>query len=416
MKLTQINVIRGLSKKEYFQLRELCFFSNCLYNFGLYNVRQKFFQDKTFLSYTKNEPQCKDNENYKLLQANMAQQTLRDVDDAFRSFFGLIKSSKVKKSCPPKYREKGGLYTLTISGNSVNIRDGYLIIPASRTYKNILNDHRIKIKFPERLQGKKINEVKIIPCYGGRFFKVAYCYEIKEENLNLNQKNSLAIDIGLDNLATCVTNAGTSFIMDGRKIKSINQQWNKRKAYLQTILMKQQKKKYFSNLIARITLKRNNRIDDCLKKTARYIINFCIANDIGTVICGYNLDFKREINLGAKTNQSFTQISFKKLREQLKNLCLRYGMNYIEQEESYTSRASFLDLDELPIYNAEEPYTGTFSGQRIKRGLYRSKNGKLLNADVNGAANILRKSKQNFDFEELCSGLFLASPLRIRVT
>ena len=415
IKLTQINVIRGLSKKEYFQLRELCFFSNCLYNFGLYNVRQKFFQDKTFLSYTKNEPQCKDNENYKLLQANMAQQTLRDVDDAFRSFFGSVKSSKVKKPRPPKYREKGGLYILTISGNSVNIRDGYLIIPASRTYSNILNDHKIKIKFPERLQDKKINEVKIIPYYGGRFFKVAYCYEIKEENLNLNRKNSLAIDIGLDNLATCVTNAGTSFIMDGRKIKSINRQWNKRKAYLQTILTKQKEKKYFSNLIARITLKRNNRVDDCLKKTVRYIINFCIVNDIGTVICGYNFDFKREINLGAKTNQNFTQISFGKLRDQLANLCLRYGINYIEQEESYTSKASFLDLDELPIYNAEKPYTGIFSGKRIKRGLYRSSSGKLLNADVNGAANILRKSKQNFDFEELCSGLFLASPLRIRV-
>jgi len=124
-----------LTKKEYFQLRELCFFSNCLYNFGLYNVRQQYFKDKTFLSYTKNEPQCKDNENYKLLQENSAQQTLRDVDDAFKSFFGSLKSKKVKKARMPNYREKGGLYILTISGNSINVKDGYLSLQVELTLK-----------------------------------------------------------------------------------------------------------------------------------------------------------------------------------------------------------------------------------------------------------------------------------------
>lgn len=412
MKLTQINVIRKLSKREYFQLREFCFFSNCLYNVGLYNVRQKFFQDKTFLRYEGNYHDCKDNENYKLLQSNVAEQTLKDVDDAFESFFGAL--GKVKKVRAPKYREKGGLYQVTIAGNSINIKNGYLQIPSSRIYSKVLNKHKIKIKFPERLVGKKINEVKIIPCYGGKYFKIAYCYEEKKENLQLNQDKTLAIDIGLDNLATCVTNAGTSFILDGRKIKAINRQWNKRKAYLQAILMKQKQKQYFSNLLRRITIKRNNRVEDCLKKTARYIIDFCKENEIGTVVCGYNPDFKRNINLGSKTNQNFTQISFNKLRSQLKTLCERYGMKYVEQEESYTSKASFLDLDYLPVFDAEKIFTGKFSGSRIKRGLYRAKNGRLLNADVNGAANILRKSKQNFDFEELCSGL-LASPLRIRV-
>ena len=356
MQITQLNVIRHLTKKEYSQLRELCFFSNCLYNFGLYNVRQQFFKDKTFLSYMKNEPQCKDNDNYKLLQANSAQQTLRNVDDAFKSFFGLLKSKFVKKARPPKYREKGGLYTLTIAGNSINVKNGYLILPSSNTYKKVLNDHKIKIRFPDRLISKKIKEVKIIPYYNGRYFKIAYCYEVDEQDLKLNRDNSLAIDIGLDNLATCVTNVGTSFILDGRKIKHINQHWNKRKAYLQAILSRQKQQQHFSNLLRRIAIKRNNRVNDCLKKTVRYIINFCIVNDIGTLICGYNSDFKREMNLGKKTNQNFTQISFGALRRQLKYLCKRYGMNYIEQEESYTSKASFLDFDELPIYDAQKPY------------------------------------------------------------
>ena len=410
MYLTQINMIRGLTKMEYFQLRELCFFSNCLYNFALYNIRQRFFKDKTYLRFETNYHECKGNDNYKLLQSNMAQQTLRAVDFAFKSFFSSV--GKVRSARPPRYRKKGGLYNLTITGNSISIQDGYLTVPQSRTYTSVLNSHRIRIKVPERLIGKKIKEVKIIPLYKGRAFKIAYCYEIDEENLNLKRDNSLALDIGLDNLATCVTNYGTSFIMDGRKIKQINRNWNKRCACLQSILMKQGR--YRSKMLDRITLKRNNRINDCLKKTARYIINYCIANDIGTVICGYNPDFKRGINLGKKINQQFTQISFGALRRQLQNLCSRYGINYIEQEESYTSKASFLDLDELPVYNVETPYTGTFSGKRIQRGLYSSKNGSLINADVNGAANILRKSKQRLDLERLCIGL-LDNPLRIRV-
>ena len=408
MYLTQINMIRGLTKAEYFQLRELCFFSNCLYNLALYNVRQQFFEDKTYLRFENNYHECKENDNYKLLQSNMAQQTLRTVDFAFKSFFDSV--GKVKSARPPRYRKKGSLYNLIITGNSISIRDGYLTVPQSRTYTSVLNNHRIKM--PERLIGKTIKEVKIIPLYKGRAFKIAYCYEIAEQDLKLNRDNSLALDIGLDNLATCVTNFGTSFLMDGRKIKHINRNWNKRRAYLQSILMKQGR--YSSRLLERITLKRNNRINDCLKKTARYIINFCIANDIGTVICGYNPDFKRRINLGKKINQQFTQISFGALRRQLESLCARYSMNYIEQEESYTSKASFLDLDFLPIYNADMPYTGTFSGKRIQRGLYKSKDGKLLNADVNGAANILRKSKQRLDLERLCVG-FLDNPLRIRV-
>ena len=334
MYLTQINMIRGLTKAEYFQLRELCFFSNCLYNFALYNVRQKFFADKTYLRFESNYHKCKDNDNYKLLQSNMAQQTLRAVDFAFKSFFGSV--GKVKGARPPHYRKKGGLYSLIITGNSISICDGYLTVPQSRTYTSILNSHRIRIKVPERLIGKKIREVKIIPLYRGRAFKIAYCYEVDEQDLNLNRENSLAIDIGLDNLATCITNFGTSFIMDGRKLKHINRNWNKRRAYLQSILMKQGR--YSSKLLERITLKRNNCVNDCLKKTARYIVNFCIANDIGTVVVGYNPEFKRGMNLGKKINQQFTQIPFSALRRQLQNLCACYGMKYVEQEESYTAK------------------------------------------------------------------------------
>ena len=266
----------------------------------------------------------------------------------------------------PKYRPKGGLFNYIIQGNSISIRDGYLTIPLSREYTALRGKARVKIKVPERLINKKIREMKIIPKYNGRYFKIAYCYEVEAEDLQLNQENPLAIDIGLDNLATCVTSTGTSFIMDGRKIKAINQSWNKRKAKMQSILSKQNL--YTSEKLQRITMKRNNRVEDYLKKAARYIVNYCIGNDIGTIVCGYNSDFKREIDLGKRTNQQFVQVSFGKLRSQLKCLCERYSMKYVEQEESYTSKASFLDLDEIPAYQADNQEKYNFSGRRIYRG------------------------------------------------
>ena len=418
MYLTQSNVIRKLSKEEYAMLREMCRYSNNLYNVALYNIRQYYFQEKKFLRYEENYHVCKTNENYGLLQAGVSQQTLKVVDRSFKSFFNLIKKAKsgeyrFQDIKMPHYREKGGLFNLVLSTNAINIKDGFLTVPVSREFSKLHGGKQIRIPFPGRLVDKKIKEVRICPVYGGRYFKIQYCYVQEVEPQKVSPNKTLAIDIGLENLATCVSTTGTSFIMDGRKIKSINQWWNKRKAFYQSVADKQGVKK--TERLSNLARKRNNRVQDYIRKTARYIVNFCIKNEIGTIVCGYNLDFKRGMNLGKKNNQQFTQISFGSLREALKNLCERYGIRYVEQEESYTSKASFLDLDDIPVYNAQNPYKGTFSGKRVHRGLYRFSDGRIVNADVNGAANILRKSKQNFDFEGLCRGL-LASPLRIRVS
>lgn len=418
MYLTQSNVIRGLSKEEYSILRETCQYSNNLYNVALYNIRQYYFQDKKFLKYEENYHVCKENENYGLLQAGVSQQTLKVADRSFKSFFNLIKKAKsgeyrFKDIKMPRYQEKGGMFNLILSTNAINIKNGFLTVPMSRKFSKLHGGRQVKIPFPERLENKTIKEVRICPIYHGRYFKIQYCYLQEEEPQDVSVDNVLAIDIGLENLAACVTNTGTAFIMDGRKLKSINQYWNKQKAYYQGIADKQrQKKTHRLNALAR---KRNNRTQDYIRKVARYIINYCIEHHIGTVVCGYNGDFKRSMNLGKITNQQFTQISFGSLRETLEGLCGRYGMRYIGQEESYTSKASCLDLDDIPVYNPGQPYTGAFSGKRVHRGLYQFADGRIANADVNGAANILRKSKQNFDFEELCKGL-LGSPLRIRVS
>lgn len=414
MILTQTNKIRNLSKKEYEVLKELCHISKNLFNVGLYTIRQYYFTEKKYLSYESNYHECKSNENYKLLQAGISQQILKVVDRSFKSFFNLMKKAKIgeyryNQIKLPHYLDKEGVFPLICSKNAISIKDGYFVLPISREYKK-LND--VKIKIPCNLVDKNIKEVRIIPLFRGKYFDIQYVYEEKEEDLKLNKDNSLTIDVGLENLATCVDNTGTSFIMDGRKIKSINQYYNKKMAKLKSIADKQKYK--YTNRISRLIESRNNKTKDQIKKTSRYIVNYCIKNDIGTIIAGYNCDFKRNINIGKKNNQNFTQISFGELRNTIKYLCERYCIQYIEQEESYTSKSSFLDKDKLPKYNPEAKEKYKFSGRRIKRGLYKSKKGQIINADVNGACNILRKSKQNFNFEKLCRGL-VDSPKRIRL-
>lgn len=412
------NVIRGLSKAQYDMLREMCRYSNNLYNVALYSIRQHYFNTKQYLNFYSNYHVCKTNENYKLIMSGISQHILKAADRDFKSFFALLKKCKAgeykyQDVKIPHYKPKGGMFNLIIPVGSFSIKNGYLNVYISKKFRTLHPDANIKIVFPERLSDKAIKEVQIIPFNNGRHFKIQYTYEVEQEEVNVDKNNILSIDLGIDNLATCVSTVGTPFIMDGRKLKSINHQWNKELARLRSISMKQNMKT--TKRIQDITTKRNNRVDDIIKKSARYIINYCIKNSIGTLIVGYNTDFKKCVNLGKVNNQNFTQIPLTSLLNQLEFLCWKYQINYIKQEESYTSKSSFLDKDALPEYKKDQPYNGTFSGKRIERGLYRSKNGIIINADVNGAANILRKSKQNVDFDKLCIGLMI-SPARIRIS
>lgn len=409
--------VKHLNKKEYNILRELCRTAKNLTNQAIYNIRQHYFQEKQYLRYEANYHEMKHLENYKLLNSNMAQQTLKDVDQMFKSFFALIKLAKqgkynFKHIHLPKYLPKNGYANLIIG--MINIKNNILTLPVSNTFKQKYGKIKIQIKIPPVLENKKIKEIQIIPKFNARFFEIQYTYEIQEENINLNTNNALAIDLGVNNLCTCVTNTGKSFIIDGRKLKSINQFFNKQNAKLQSIKNKQNIKSQTKQQYL-ISRKRKNRVNDYINKTCRYIINYCLSNDIGTLVIGYNQSFQSKANLGRKNNQIFTQLPFGEIRQKLEFLCKQYNINYILQEESYTSKASFFDNDELPIYNADNPQTYEFSGKRIKRGLYQTKNNYLFNADCNGALNILRKSKA-VDLTVLCHRGELDTPKRIRIS
>lgn len=416
MYLTVKQQVKHISKEEYKNIKKLCHIAKNLTNEAIYNIRQYYFQEGEYLNYEKNYHILKNSDNYKMLNSNMAQQILKEVDGMFKSFFGLIKLAKKGKYSfnnikLPYYLPKDGFTTLIIG--FVRLKGNKLILPYSNKFRK--EHKRVEIVIPPILLDKKIKEIRIIPKANARFFEIQYIYEVEELQRKLNKKNALAIDLGINNLATCVTSTGKSFIVDGRKLKSINQWYNKENARLQRIKDLQGNTNRYTNRQMLNVTKRNNRVNDYMSKTARVIINYCLNNDIGTLICGYNETFQISPKLGKKNNQNFVHIPFGKLREKLEYLCNLYGIDFVKQEESYTSKASFFDGDKIPKYNDDNPKKYTFSGRRIKRGLYQTKSGKVLNADCNGALNILSKSKV-VDLKVLYSSGELDTPIRIRIT
>lgn len=415
MYLTVRQQLKHLGKEEYLILRELCHTAKNLYNQAVYNIRQYYFDERKYLNYVENNKFLKSSENYKTLNSNMAQQILKEADGAFKSFFRLLelksKGEYKEKVKLPKYLPKNSFTTLVVG--FVRLNENTFTLPYSQSYKK--NHRPIKINIPPLLLDKNIKEIRIIPKFNARFFEIQYIYQVENEQRNLDKNNALAIDLGVNNLATCVTNRGKSFIVDGKKLKSINQWFNKYNAKLQSIKDKQGYGKTLTMKQKSIWNKRNNRVNDYLSKSTRIIINYCLENNIGVLVCGYNNDFQRNSDIGKRNNQNFVNIPFSKLQSKLEYLCEFYGIKYVEQEESYTSKASFFDMDIIPEYKKGKNVEYSFSGKRIKRGMYKTSKGYILNADVNGALNILRKSKV-VDLEVLYHRGEVDTPVRIRVS
>lgn len=415
MYLTIKQQVKHLSKEDYLSLKELCHAAKNLTNEAIYNVRQYYFTENEFLKYEKNYTLLKNSPNYKTLNSNMAQQILKEVDGSFKAFFGLLKLAKqgkyAFKDCKlPHYLPKDGYTTLVIG--FVRLKGNKLIIPFSNSFKKT---HRpIEITIPPVLLDKKVKEIRIIPKAKARFFEIQYTYEAEYIQRNLNKNNALALDLGINNLVTAVSSNGKSFIIDGRRLKSINQWFNKENARLQSIKDKQHFGKTTTNRQKAIARDRNNKVNDYMNKTARKIIDYCINNNIGTLIVGYNETFQRNSHIGKPNNQNFVNIPYGRLRNKLEYLCELNDIVFIKQEESYTSKASFWDNDDVPTYNADNPKEYQFNGKRIHRGLYKTAKGKVFNADVNGALNIMRKSSV-VDMNILYGRGDVDTPVRIRI-
>lgn len=415
MYLTVKQQVKHLSKEDYLSIKELCHFAKNLTNEAIYNVRQYYFTEGEFLKYEKNYTLLKNSPNYRALNSNMAQQILKEVDGSFRSFFRLLKLSKQGKcafrDCKlPHYLPKDGYTTLVIG--FVRLSGNKLILPFSNSFKKT---HKpIQITIPPVLLDKKVKEIRIIPKANARFFEIQYIYEAECIQRDLNTNHALALDLGISNLVTAVSSNGRSFIIDGRKLKSINQWFNKENARLQSIKDKQHFGRKTTNRQKAIARDRNNKVNDYMNKAARKVIDYCITNDIGTLVVGYNETFQRNAPIGKQNNQNFVNIPYGQLRDKLEYLCELNGIAFVKQEESYTSKSSFWDKDDIPVYNADNPGDYIFSGNRIHRGLYKTASGKTINADVNGALNIMRKSSV-VDMNILYSRGEVDTPVRIRI-
>lgn len=251
-----------------------------------------------------------------------------------------------------------------------------------------------------------INEVRIIP--RNNHYIIEVVYEKQELELKIDNNRYLSIDLGLNNLATCCSNINgfKPFIINGKPLKSINQFYNKELSFYKSKLEKENKIKK-SKRISRLTNKRNNKVNDYLHKSSRILVNQLVSNNINTLVIGNNKEWKQDINIGKRNNQNFVQIPHGRFIDMLEYKCKLLGINVILQEESYTSKCSFLDSEK--ICKHEE-----YLGRRIKRGLFRSGNGVLINADVNGSYNIMRKAIPNA-FANGIEGLAV-NPIKLEIS
>ncbi|MFQ8776692.1 MAG: RNA-guided endonuclease InsQ/TnpB family protein [Roseburia sp.] len=284
MYLTVCQQLKHLSKDEFLILRELCRTAKNLTNQAIYQVRQHYFEHSRYLPYEKNYAILKTSENYRLLNSNMAQQILKEVDGSFKSFFGLLKLAKQGKypfsSCRlPKYLPKDGYATLIVG--FVRLNGNRFVLPYSAAYKK--HHKPVTITIPPVLADKTIKEIRIIPKADARFFEIQYTYQVEAAQRNLNPTHALAIDFGIDNLMTAVSNRGESFLIDGKRLKSINQWFNKRNACLQSVKDKQHYGKKTTRRQAVLQRKRNNQVRDYMGKAAKQVVTYCIRNDIGTL-------------------------------------------------------------------------------------------------------------------------------------
>jgi len=362
-------------------LTKSCHLAKNLYNLANWYVRQDFFNLNHILTYYDLDFILKNKKAYQNLPSQTSQQILKYVSRNWKSYFRGLEEYKSnfkkfkKRPKIPKYKKKNGESGVIFTNQQCKIKNGYLHFPKR------VNINPIKTRITERLK-----EVRIIPL--GVKYKVELVYEKEEKDLGLDKGHVLSIDLGLNNLITAVNNNGCRpFIIKGGMIKSINQYYNKQLAYYRSI---ENKKGDFTDTkrIQKLHLTRNNKLTTLFHRISKSIIEYSIHNNIGTIVIGYNRGWKQKINIGKINNQKFVQIPFLTLIKQIEYKAQLKGIRFLTVNENHTSKCSFLDNESIGKHE-------TYVGKRISRGLFKTSKGVLLNADVNGAYNIMKKAFPN---------------------
>ena len=402
MKLTyKFNIKKDNSKLlEWFQV------SKNLYNQANYIIKKELRENNKWLRYDQLDKIMKtvsnlENEiNYYNLKSQTNQQILRLLDKNWVSYF---KSIKDWKNNPSKY--KG----MPISPKYLKRKENLLIFTNqnSKIKDNIIylsKDILIQIPKYEGKDFSKFQQIRLLPRKNKIEVEIIYNQEVENKELNYNKYAS--IDLGLNNLCSLVIQGKQPFLISGKPLKSVNQWWNKRVSCLKSIKDKMKIKGYTKQLNL-ITESRNTYVKDYLHKVSRFIINNLVENEIGILVVGKNDLWKTQINLGKRNNQAFVSISHAQLLNYLKYKCELVGIKIIFTEESYTSKCDALALELLCKHE-------DYCGKRVKRGLFQSSIGKLINADINGALNILRKVVGDSDIKQIINSGLLYNPIKVR--
>ena len=366
----------------YQEIDNLCFKSKNLFNATLYDERQTYFDTGKFKFYHKiNKEFVKNNQlDYRALPAKVSKMTQMKVDQAIKSFLALKKSSNTNTWHHfPKYLKKDGRFVVEYEKGALSFKK-----------KGFIKLSKTNIYISTKLDRKVIQQVRLVPRTGYYLIEILYRKEVIEQKKKklTYQTRFASIDLGLNNLATVTSNVFKPLIINGRPIKSINQYYNKNFKKKQKLLPLNQ---YTSDKIRKLSFKREMKLNDYLHKSAKFLVNYLVSQTIDVLVIGTNKGWKQNINIGRRNNQNFVNIPFYKFKQMLTYLCEENGIEVHEQEESYTSKASFLDRDFIPTFTPGNNTKYTFSGNRVCRGLYKTKNNKLINADVNGSLNILKK-------------------------
>lgn len=381
MQLVEQHIIKK-SNPLFIELDNMCILSKNLYNQANYRIRQEYFNNKKYLNYYElvsiltKEQQA----DYIVLPRKVSQQILKQVDQNYKSFFKSLKFNKIKhKVHIPKYLDKNGRNILVFTNQAVSkVRLKYNSLKLSGCSNEI------------KILHTNIQQVRVIPKGNHIIVEIVYNEMEKEQ---LKNDNLVGIDLGLNNLATIGGNNIKPFIINGRPLKSINQYYNKKLANLKQRQSKCKNKNVNSNKTKTLTNKRNNKIKDYLHKSSRILVNRLVSNNVSTIVIGHNNGWKQDINIGKVNNQNFVQVPFNTFIKMIEYKAKLEGIKVIVREESYTSKCSFIDNEEICKHEI-------YKGKRIKRGLYKSEKGVLINADLNGALNILRKEVPNSFLKE----------------
>jgi putative transposase len=380
MQLVERHVI-NTSDARFVAIDRAAFASKNLYNAANYVVRQSFIHAGVYLDYHEMHRRMQGHEAYQALPAKVAQWVLRVLDQNWQSYFAALAAWREDSSQflgqpkLPGYKDKQkgrNLLVYTAQALSVPALRQGLIVPSM-------------LGIIVQTKRQNVQQVRIVPRPG--FYVVEVVYEQAPLPAVVDPALRAGVDIGINNLATLASDKPGFLprIVNGRPVKSINQFYNKRRAQLQGHLGNYNT----SHRLERLTTRRTRRIDHELHTASRRIIDLLVAEGIGTLVIGKNPLWKQEANMGRRNNQNFVCIPHARFIAMLRYKAELVGIRVILTEESYTSKASFLDGDPLPVYGSAE--VPSFSGRRVKRGLYRAADGTPIHADVNGAYNIIRK-------------------------